>query len=229
MNELTSLGVILLFALLAGHLVKFARIPEVTGYLLAGVVVGPSGLRWISHDNLAALKVFSEVGLGLILFALGAAFDFARLRNTGRKLVIVTLVESTLCSVAVFGAMLALGQPVAVAILLGVIAVPTGAASTLMVLRECNSEGPLTATVTGVIGLNNVLALVAFSVAAAGIEMHGMVVSSGLTGEGLFRALFPLLWHTLGSCAVGFLVGLLLAGWASRVREAGETLILLTG
>ena len=59
MNELSSLGLILLFALLAGHLVKFLRIPEVTGYILAGVVVGPSVLEWVSHENLAALSVFS--------------------------------------------------------------------------------------------------------------------------------------------------------------------------
>ena len=55
MNALASLGIILLFALLAGHLVKFVRVPEVTGYILAGIVVGPSMLGWISHENLVSL------------------------------------------------------------------------------------------------------------------------------------------------------------------------------
>ena len=79
MNELTSLGLILLFALLVGHLVKVAKVPEVTGYLVAGIVVGPSVLGWVSHENLEALHVFSEVGLGLILFSIGGVFEIARM------------------------------------------------------------------------------------------------------------------------------------------------------
>ena len=75
MNELSSLGLILLFALAAGHLVKFLRIPEVTGYILAGVAVGPSGLGWVSSENLSTLEIFSEVALGLILFSIGSILD----------------------------------------------------------------------------------------------------------------------------------------------------------
>ena len=159
MNELTSLGLILLFALLVGHLVKFARIPEVTGYLLAGMIVGPSLLGWVSHDNLQALHVFSEVGLGLILFSIGSVFEFSRMRRVGSKVLTVALTESTAAATLVFGAMLALGQPWQVALLLGAIAVETGAASTLMVIRENNARGPFTEALTSVIGLNNILAM----------------------------------------------------------------------
>lgn len=61
MNELSSLGLILLLALLAGHLVQFLRVREVTGYLLAGVALGPSVLGWVSHENLQARNILSEV------------------------------------------------------------------------------------------------------------------------------------------------------------------------
>ena len=57
MDHLTSLGLILLLALLAGHLVKFIRVPEVTGYLLAGVALGPSVLGWLKEENLLALAI----------------------------------------------------------------------------------------------------------------------------------------------------------------------------
>ena len=76
MNELASLGLILLLALLAGHLVRFIRVPEVTGYILAGVALGPSVLGWVSYENLAALQILSEVALGLILFSIGSVFEF---------------------------------------------------------------------------------------------------------------------------------------------------------
>ena len=83
MDELTSLGLILLLALLAGHLVKVVKVPEVTGYILAGIALGPSVLGWVSAENLAALEVLSEVALGLILFSIGSVFEFSRFRRRG--------------------------------------------------------------------------------------------------------------------------------------------------
>jgi Kef-type K+ transport system membrane component KefB len=228
-NDLASLGLILLFALLIGHLVKFAHVPEVTGYLLAGVLVGPSVLGWVSHENLSALHVFSEVGLGLILFSIGGVFEFARMRRIGARVIVLTLAESGAAAALVGGGMLVAGQPWPVALLLGAIAIETGAASTLMVIRENNAAGTFTETLTGVIGLNNVLALVGFSLAALTLDLHGLASAGDLGTAGVARALFPLAWQLVGSCALGFLVGLLLATWASQVVETGETLILLVG
>ncbi len=229
MNELASLGLILLFALLVGHLVKFARVPEVTGYLVAGMIVGPSALGWVTHENLEALHIFSEVGLGLILFSIGAVFELGRVRAIGRRLVTLTLAESGLAAALVFVGMLIIGQPWPVALLLGAIAVETGAASTLMVIRENNSAGPFTEALTGVIGLNNIFALVAFSLAAATLDVNALAATGGVSVGEIGRALFPLFWQLVGSAALGFLVGLLLASWASQVVESGEILILLIG
>lgn len=229
MNELSSLGLILLFALLAGHLVKFLRIPEVTGYVLAGVMVGPSVLGWVRHENLAALSIFSEVVLGLILFSIGTVFEFTRLRKSGAAVLRVTLTEAVLAFTLVTTAMLALGQSWQVSLLLGVIAMETAAATTLMVIRECNATGPLSDTLTAVIGLNNIFALVGFSLVATALDLTG---GFGV-GAGIFRTLhvsfYPLIWQLAGSLALGFLVGLLLATWATKVREHGETLMLLIG
>ena len=229
MNELTSLGLILLFALLVGHLVKVAKVPEVTGYLVAGIVVGPSVLGWVSHENLEALHVFSEVGLGLILFSIGGVFEIARMRRVGRRVLLLALTESMCAAVLVAVGLLAIGQRWQAAFMLAAIAVETGAASTLMVVRENNADGEFTESLIGVIGLNNILALVAFSLVAAAIELTTMASASGLDVLTVVRAIFPLLWQLVGSAALGFLVGLMLASWASQVVETGETLVLLVG
>ena len=228
MDELTSLGLILLLALLAGHLVKVVRIPEVTGYILAGIALGPSVLGWVSAENLSALEVLSEVALGLILFSVGSVFEFSRFRHTGRQVLYLTLIESALAALLVTIGILIIGQTWQVALLLGAVAIATAPASTLMVIRECDSEGPLTDNVLGIIAVNNLLCITAYALVAATIDL-----ASGLGGtsilDALYRAAYPLVWQLAGSAALGYLVGLMLAGWSSRVTETGEVLILLAG
>ena len=228
MNELTSIGLILLLALMAGHLVSVLKVPEVTGYILAGVALGPAVLGWLSQDNLVALGVLSEVALGLILFSVGAVFEFSLFRRIGRHVLLVTLVESSAAAVIVTAGALWTGQSWPVALLLGAIATATAPASTLMVIRECDSAGPLTDHLLGIIAVNNLLCIALFGLVAAGIDL-----TTGLegltTGDLLYRSAFWFLWQLIGSTALGFLVGLLLARWSSHVTESGEMLILLAG
>jgi Kef-type K+ transport system membrane component KefB len=229
MNELSSLGIILLLALLAGHLVKFLRIPEVSGYILAGVALGPSALGWISHENLNTLSIFSEVTLGLILFSVGSVFEFTRLRSVGRQILFLTLTESTLAAALVTIGMLVQGASWEVALLLGAISMETAVASTLMVMRESNASGPLSDTLLSVIATNNVLCLVGFSLVATFVDLSGALQTDTSIFVSLYRSIFPLIWQLVGSIALGYLVGILLASWASKVVEHGEVLILLVG
>jgi Kef-type K+ transport system membrane component KefB len=229
MNELSSLGLILLLALGAGHLVKYVRVPEVTGYIVAGVVLGPSVLAWVSTQNLAALEILSEVALGLILFSIGTVFEFARFRRVGGQVLLLTLAESALAAVIVTTGMLVLGLAWQTALLLGAIAIATAPASTLMVIRENDSEGPLTDSVLAIIALNNIYCIIAYSLVAASVELAAGLDSPGERLHSIYVALYPLVWQLLGSVALGYLVGLLLARWASKVTETGETLILLGG
>ncbi len=229
MDQLASLGFILLLALLAGHLVRAVRIPEVTGYLLAGVALGPSFLGWLRDDNLIAMGVFSEVALGLILFSVGSVFEFGLFRRIGRRVVLVTLSESALAAIVVSAGMLALGQSWEVALLLGSIATATAPASTLMVVRESDSAGPLTELLLGIVAVNNLLSIIAFSAVAAAIDLTMSSPGASAVGSALYRSVFTLCWQLIGSTALGFLIGLVLALWSSRVHENGETLILLAG
>jgi Kef-type K+ transport system membrane component KefB len=227
MNELSSLGLILLLALLAGHLVQFLRIPEVVGYILAGVALGPSVLGWVSADNLTALEVLSEVALGLILFSIGSVFEFERFGKIGWPIVKLTMMESVPAAVLVCLSVLALGAQWQVALLLGAIAIATAPASTLMVMRECDASGPLTDMLMGIIAVNNIFCLIVFSLVAATIDLTSGVGSGVL--DTLYRSSYALVWQLVGSVALGFLVGTMLAGWATKVHETGEMLILLAG
>jgi Kef-type K+ transport system membrane component KefB len=222
MNETGSLGVILLLALAAGHLVKALRVPEVTGYLLAGLALGPSALGWVSTENLAALEAFSEVALGLILFSLGTIFEFDHFRKAGRQLAILVVTEAGIVALAVGGGTLLAGRSWPIALILGVVAIETAAASTLMVLRECNAAGPVTEFLTGIFALDNVLCLVAFNLAVA-------VIQYATGSRAVLEVFAPVVWQLVGSAALGYVAGFLLAAWSRRIVEHGEQLILVIG
>lgn len=230
MNQLASLGLILLVSLLAGHLVKFARIPEVTGYILAGLILGPSVLGWIGEQNIAGLGIFSEVALGMILFSIGSIFRLERFRHIRRNVVRITLADALIVFALVAGTMLLIGQRWETSVVLGIVAIETAAASTLMVIREYNASGPMTENLIGVIAINNVLCLSAFSVVVALIQVSQASMMSTPAGLGsLFKPIYMFIWQLLGSVALGYLIGVLLSSWATRVVEHGETLILLIG
>jgi Kef-type K+ transport system membrane component KefB len=97
-----------------------------------------------------------------------------------------------------------------------------------MVVRECDSAGPLTDSLLSIIAMNNLLCITVYSIVAAGIEFGSGVGMAGFLPT-FGRSTFVLVWQLAGSVALGFLIGLLLAGWASQVTEGGEMLILLAG
>ena len=227
MNEILSVGLILMAALLAGHAAQLARVPEVTGYLLIGVLIGPSAFDLITHENITTLGFLSEVALGLILFNIGAIFEASNFRRVGRGVVRVTLWEASLAFVLVCTALLATGMSLPLALLLGVVAMETAPATTLMVLNEYDAKGPMTERLLTLVAFNNMYVLVTFGVVSAGLTL---VEASGqgwlMAG---YRALHGLLWSLAGSVALGALLGLLMDLMAARAKESGEAMILSIG
>jgi Kef-type K+ transport system membrane component KefB len=227
MNEILSVGLILMAALLAGHLAQLARVPEVTGYLLVGTLIGPAAFDLISHDNVTTLAFLSDVALGLILFNIGAIFEASNFRRVGPGVVRVTLWEASLAFVLVCLVLLASGMSWPLALLLAVVAMETAPATTLMVLNEYDAKGPLTDRLLALVAMNNMYVLVMFGVVTAGLRLaesadHGWFFAG-------YRAVHGLLWTTVGSVALGTLLGLGMDLWAARAKESGEAMILSIG
>lgn len=225
MNEVLSVGLILVAALVAGHAAQLVRVPEVTGYLIIGVVIGPATLDLVSHSNLETLGFLSEVALGLILFSIGMIFEAGHFRRVGREAIRITLWEALLAFAFVTLGVLAVGQPLPIALLLGVIAMETAPATTLMVLHEYDARGPLTDRLLALVALNNMIVLSAYGLLAAALTLGG----GGSWLSAAHRGIHGLLWSTFGSVALGVLLGLVMDAWSGRVRESGESMTLVIG
>lgn len=234
---ISALAVILFAALVGGRLASLCRIPRVTGYLLAGLVVGPSfahltGLpQLISQFALNELKLISDIALALILMNIGGQLRTENLRRWKQRIFIFSFTEALasglLVGLAVFAVNQFLVQQVIgglslayssllFAIFTGTISIATAPAATLMVIREYEAEGPITSTVLTLVSLNNLISVFTFSIAA-----QLLVSSDGSLGAIVYKLAMPLL--------LGGLFGFLMSLWAQRMELSSEHKILLLG
>jgi Kef-type K+ transport system membrane component KefB len=227
MNEVLSVGLILMAALTAGHLAQLIRLPEVTGYLAVGMLIGPAALDFITHENVSALGILSEVALGLILFNIGSIFEASMFRRLGPGVMRITVWEASLAFALTSAVLIAVGLEWPLAILLGVVAMETAPATTLMVLNEYDAEGPMTERLLALVALNNTYVLVVFGVITA-IVTFFLPSSEEWVRTG-YRAVHGFAWTIFGSVALGALIGVATDLWASRVKESGEAIILAAG
>ena len=170
MSVLFYLGVILLSGLFFGRLVKHIKLPNVTGYLLAGLLLGPYITGILKADLVAELDVLSEIALGFIAFSIGSEFKLSYFKRVGITPVVIAVCEGLGAVAAVAVAMLLAGEPLPFALVIGAIASATAPAATIMVIKQYRAKGPLTQTLLSVVALDDAVALIAFgfSVAIAG-------------------------------------------------------------
>lgn len=179
MTTLLSLAVAVIAGLMMTRVVKRFSLPAVTAYLVAGVLIGPyclgrlriPGIGFESMEQMDGLKMFSEVALGFIAFAIGNEFRLSSLRETGRQATIVGIVQALMAAVFVDIALVALHfilrndkLSIPQAITLGAIATATAPAATLMVVRQYKAKGKLTDILLPVVALDDAVGLVVFAV-----------------------------------------------------------------
>ena len=232
-----ALAVILIGALIGGRLASFCRLPRVTGYLLAGLLVGPSFAdlfdlpQLINHKSLDELKVISDVALALILMNIGGQLRTENLRRWRQRIFIFSLSEAVLTGLLVGLSVFCVNQfliqqtvpglelfntSLLFGVFTGTISIATAPAATLMVIREFEAEGPVTSAVLTLVSLNNLLSVFAFSVA---IQL--LVVPGGNFFSIAYQLCVPLLLGAGG--------GLLMSLWAQRMELPSEQKILLLG
>ena len=179
MGVLLKLGIVLVAGLIGGRLARMVKLPEVTGYLLSGLFLGPSLFNLISAADSASFSVISDVALAAIAFSIGSEFLVKDMKKLGKAIVIITLLEVVGAVFVVFFVVYVLfGQPFALAIVIASMSAATAPAATLMVIRQYRASGPLSKTILPVVALDDVFGIVAF-----GIAMSVAKLTMGGTGQ----------------------------------------------
>ena len=177
MSTLLSLSVAILAGLLMTRVFKPLKLPAVTAYLVAGVLIGPyclgrlglDGLGFTSYENVERLSLVSEVALGFIAFSIGNEFRMSALRQTGKQAAVIGVLQALAATLLVDIALLVIAAlsnalSVAQAITLGAIATATAPAATLMVVRQYKAKGPLVDLLLPIVALDDAVGLVVFAV-----------------------------------------------------------------
>ena len=175
---LLSLAIALLAGLLMSRVVKLLKLPAVTGYLIAGILVGPMLLGRLNVDGigitsseLEGLKILSELALGFIAFAMGNEFRLSQLKKVGKQATIIGIFQAIFTTITVDIALILLHFiipdnkfPLEAAIVLGAIATATAPAATLMVVKQYKAKGPLTDMLLPVVALDDAVGLIVFAI-----------------------------------------------------------------
>ncbi len=178
MNVLLSVSVALLAGLIMTRLFKPLKLPSVTAYLIAGVLVGPyclgalglEGIGFKSMDAVTALSVVSEVALGFIAFSIGNEFRVSELKATGKKALVIGIFQALMATLfvdlALYAVYLIAPDKITIpqVLTLGAIASATAPAATLMVVRQYKANGPLTKLLLPIVALDDAVGLVVFAV-----------------------------------------------------------------
>ncbi len=178
MNVLLSVSVALLAGLLMTRVFKRFKLPAVTAYLIAGVLIGPycmgalhvEGLGFVSMEEVSSLSIVSQVALGFIAFSIGNEFRVNDLKKIGKQAFAIgifqALVAALCVDLALFAVHMAMPDKLSLAqvITLGAIATATAPAATLMVVRQYKAKGPLTSLLLPIVALDDAVGLIMFAV-----------------------------------------------------------------
>ncbi len=242
MEVLLSLSVALFAGLMLSRLAKLVKLPAVTAYLVAGILIGPyllgslgvSGLGFTSIANVKSYGIICDVALGFIAFSIGNEFRLSDLKHTGRQAAVIGVLQAVAATVLVDGALIALHfampdkLPLPSAIILGAVASATAPAATLMVVRQYKSKGPLTDILLPIVALDDAVGLVLFAVSfgIAKALLHGEVDVISIVLEPVLEVVLSL---GLGA-AMGFLFTFFERFFHSRSKRLSMsvTFVLLT-
>ncbi len=218
MTVLLSLAVALFAGLMMTRLCKPLGLPAVTGYLVAGILIGPyclgllgiEGLGFTSFENVESFHILSEAALGFIAFTIGNEFRLSSLKQIGKQAVIIAIFGAVGATILVDAALIGLSfimpevVDLPVALTLGAIASATAPAATLMVVRQYKAKGPVTQMLLPVVAIDDAIGLIVFAVSLGAAK----AINSGHM-DILSIAVEPLVEIVLSVVAGGILGALL--------------------
>lgn len=225
MDVLFKLGIVIFVGLLGGRLANHLKLPNVSGYIVAGLLIGPSFLKVIKSGQASQFDIINEIALAAIAFSIGSEFLFKELKKTGLDVLLITVAEVVGAYVAVFlTTYFIFKQPFEFSLVIASMSAATAPAGILMVIRELKANGPLVRTILPVVAIDDALGIMAF-----GISLSIAKVTSGIGNYSIFKIIGTPLMEIVGSLLLGVVLGIILSYIAPKAKNREEQLSITLG
>lgn len=224
-NLIFGMGALLLAGYFGGKLASRLSLPTISGYIVAGLLLGPSVLNVVPEHIVESLAPVPHIALGLIAITIGSEFRIAKLRQTGRNILIITVFQLLATFVAVSAALYAFGSPLPMALLLGAIASATAPAATVAIATELRARGPLVSTLFGVVALDDAFCITLFGFVMA----FAAAMVGGVAGHGPAMMILHPMREIAISVAIGLALGYVVHRMVVNRRKNNEIIVIVLG
>ncbi len=224
-NILTLIGLIIVFAFIGSKLFNRFGIPQIVGFIVTGVAFGPSLLNIVPLELSSELLFISEIALGLIGFDIGSHLKLVELRKIGRSVLSILIFEAFGAFILVSAGVYLFTRDLNTALMFGAISTATAPAATVDVLAEYDAKGPLTTSLLAVIGLDDALALLLFSLCSGFVENR---LTNTAHASILSILLIPVV-EIGGSLLIGVVMSLLLDQLLTRIKGQHDGMAISIG
>jgi Kef-type K+ transport system membrane component KefB len=227
-SDLTLLGAAMIVAFYAGKAVRFAKLPSLIGYMIVGVILGPSVLHLFDDSSMERLTFITEIALGFVAFSIGSELNLSSLKRLGTGIISIIFAESFGAFFIVVIALYLLTRDLPMSLIFGSMAPASAPAGTVAVIQEYRAKGNLTKALYAVVGFDDGLAIIIFGFAAALAKRLLIMEASGVS-EGILAALLDPAREIGMSLIVGGSIGLLFYHLVRRTQSTRDILILVFG
>lgn len=212
----------MLFGIIGGKVARFFKLPNVSGYLVAGLFLGPSFIKFINSQDIKSFAPISELALAVIAFSIGNEFIIKDMLKLGKSILLITIAEVLGAILLVFFVMFYIfNQPFAFSIVIASMSAATAPAATLLVMKQYKAHGPLTNTILPVVALDDVLGIIAF-----GIAMSLAKLSIGKVEFSIMQIISGPAIEIFGSIILGLVIGGILVILARKSAGRDELQII---
>ncbi len=236
-KEIFLITIFLLLAFFTVLLSKRFHIPVVVGYVFLGIILSPDILSLLPYINndlknlytfiLTNMNYITQISLAFIAFTIGSELSLKTIRRLGKSIFYIVIIQSFAAFGLVAAAVYFFGWPLYMGLLLGAIATATAPAATVMVIQEYQAEGPLTSTMMAVIGIDDAVALIVFSLISpiafaqykGGAEIH--------FGEMMIHPLIEITGAVIIGLVIGYLAQFLISGYNQKIKKLLSALLMI--
>jgi Kef-type K+ transport system membrane component KefB len=222
-----GIGILLVIGYYMGELAEKVRLPAITGYIIAGVLLGDSVTGLIHVEMTDTLRTITQVALGIIAITIGSEFSAKKLRRLGSGILIITVVQIIITFLVVYSALVFFGMAISSALLLGAIATATAPAATVVIIQNLRARGDFVDTLYGVVALDDAGCVILFAGVFAFVG--GMLGVSYCDGSFFFAALGHAGVEISLSILLGLAEGVLMHFLTFRTNRPNALLIVVFG